>query len=358
MATPSRSRDAKLRVAIIGLGKLGVAVGQGLVARSDMHIVAAVDADPAKIGRDLGELLDVPSLGLSVQGHLAHGSDADIAIILTASRMMTVKDTVMSCVRLGMNVLTSAEELAYPWHEFPDESGDLDSAARKHGVSILSAGANPGFVMDVVPLILTTACQAIRRLTVTRCLDLRPQRGHRLERFGLGVDPAVLSQDDDALYGHVGFRQSIEAVADTLGFQLDVVHEERIKPIAVATARREGKFFAIERGGVAVVEQTARGEVDGETVIDLHEYFGFLSVDDEIPQGDTFVVEGTDQSFTVAVEPGMLSFTTTPAVLINLTRPTVDGPPGLLSSIDFPIREFGAKGSIAVTGGRIRGIQA
>lgn len=344
--TRFETTNRPIRVALMGLGKLGLSVAEGLLARDDVDIVAAVDLDPAKEGRDLGRLAGTTDAGVAITTDLPdRPGGCDAVVLMTGSRMDEVADVVAALVQRGHNVLTSAEELAYPWAEFPQQSRRLDDLARRHGVSILGAGANPGFLMDALPVVLSLATQDIRRIRISRSMDLRPHRAQRLTRFALGETPDGFARVPRSVaHGHIGFRQSIDAVADSLGLRLDRVLEQPLTPAIVTSEPRRGEFVTLEPGAVAVVRQGAAGIAAGEHVIELEEHFGFLDPADDVPEGDTYVVEGADQSFTVAVRPGVLSFVTTPAVMINLLAPLVDAPAGLRSTLDFTARELASKG--------------
>lgn len=344
--TDTISGPRQIRVALIGLGKLGMTVADGVLASPGIGVAAAVDLDEAKQGKDLGELVQGEPSGIEVRDSLGDGLEAcDVAVLMTSSRMSSVVDTVVELVEQGINVLTSAEELAYPWWEFPEQSRRIDAAARENGVSVLSAGANPGFVMDLLPVVTSMATQQVQRLRVTRTMDVSPHRQQRLTRFGLGRSEDQFSHiPRDVAHGHIGFRQSIDSIADALRLDIDRVEEQPLRPAVVAGEVREGEYVNIQPGEVAIVSQGAVGLVSGRAVVTLEEHFGFIDPSDDIPKGDSFVLDGIDQQFRVAVEPGVRSFVTTPAVLVNFIEPLASAPAGLRMTMDFAVRDLASKG--------------
>jgi 2,4-diaminopentanoate dehydrogenase len=343
-----RSRPSRtVPVALLGLGKLGTSVVEALLDRWDVRIVSAVDLDPARVGRDLGELLGRDPIGVIVDDELPAAREGGVAMIMTGSRMREVRPVIEAMLERGYDVLTSAEELAYPWHEFPEDSRELDELARRHGRRVLGAGANPGFLMDVVPVVLSLSTRELARVSVTRSLDLRPHRAHRLIRFGLGKSPeAFAALTPEEAHGHIGFRQSIDAVADALAWQLDAVDETPLQPAVILSQPRSGEHVTLEAGTVGVVRQTARGVVDGGGGVELCEYFGFIDAADDIPTGDEYAIEGVDQAYSVAVRPGVQSFTTTPAVMTNLLGALTMAEPGLRCVYDFEIWALASKGAL------------
>jgi hypothetical protein len=60
---------------------------------------------------------------------------------------------------LGM-MLTTCEELTHPWRTDGPLAARNDEAARREGVCVLTTGADPGFMMDTLPLTLT-ACAVV-----------------------------------------------------------------------------------------------------------------------------------------------------------------------------------------------------
>lgn len=333
--------------AIVGLGKLGLAVAEGLANRADIEIAAAVDLDPNKLGKDLGELLGREPLGVEVQPSVPEDEPAaDIVFLLTGSRLAELAGTIEGFARRGSNVISSAEELGYPWHEFPELSSRLDAAARSAGVSVMGAGVNPGFFMDALPILLSATTQEVVSISIRRTLDLSPHRPARLTRFGLGLTPEEFAAlDRETLHGHIGFRQSIDAVADALGWPAEdrTVTDTLPQVAVIATDTRRGDLAEIAPGQVAVVRQSARCSYGDSDLIEIDEYFGFIAEDDPIPPGDGLSVNGSDQSFELAISPCLYSFASTPAILVNLSQPLVASRPGLLTTVDLPVREFGAQ---------------
>jgi 2,4-diaminopentanoate dehydrogenase len=339
--------EPPVRAVLIGLGKLGLTVAEGLLDRRDVEIVGAFDQDPAKVGKDLGELVDRDPIGVSVSDAISgEAANADVALLMTSSRMLSVVDSVGELLRLGLNVVTSAEELAYPWREFPAQSEHLDAIAREHGCTVLGTGANPGFLMDVLPSVLTVTTQEVMALRVRRTMDLRPHRPARLTRFAIGrTEEQFYQTPASEVHGHIGFRQSIDAIADALSLPVDRVIEQPLRPSVIADNRRNGDHVSIEAGTIAVLSQSAAGYSGEHEVIRLEENFGFVDDGDPIAKGDGCVVTGIDQEFTISVEPGVLSFVTTPAVLINMTVPTVRAEAGLRTMLDFTVRDVTSKGA-------------
>ncbi len=163
----------------VGLGALGRLLAAVLAERSRLEVVAAVDADPALLGRDLGDIAGLARrLGISVtEGIRASfiGSPA-VAVHTTVSSLESAVPQIGDLLARGLNVISSCEELIYPWKAAPEISAELDARARAAGLSVLGTGVNPGYLMDFLPTALTAVCREVRKVTVLRYQDARSRR--------------------------------------------------------------------------------------------------------------------------------------------------------------------------------------
>jgi hypothetical protein len=335
------------RVALVGLGKQGTLLVERLRSRPDAEIVAVIEADRAKVGRSLDEVLGTATgIDLTVHASLDRLVGADVALLTTSSWIADAAPLIEQIAAKGVNVITTAEELGYPWRQYPELSAQLDATARKHGVSIVGAGANPGFLMDLLPIVLSHASEEISGIVVRRSADMRPHRPERLTRFGLGRTRQEFAEAGaEIIHGHVGFTQSIHCLADALGWELDEVREYDPEPAVVAAAPRAGAHFVVEEGTVAVVNHRAVGILGEQTVIDLSMYLGFPDPGDDVPHTDRWQIKSCDEVRTVDVQPPWTPFGATPSTVVNLLAAAVAGPPGLLCSADFPARALAARGN-------------
>jgi len=335
------------KVALVGLGMQGRLLVERLRSRADAEVVAVIETDTRKIGRSVDEVIGVLSgVDVCVQASLDGVDGADVALLTTSSWIKETVPLIEQIATYGVNVITTAEELGYPWRQYPEISAHLDAIGRKHGVSIVGAGANPGFLMDLVPIVLSHASEEISGIAIRRSADMRPHRPERLTRFGLGRTRQEFAATGAAIiHGHVGFTQSIHCLADALGWELDDVREHDPEPAVIATAPRAGAHVVVEAGTVAVVNHRAVGILNGETAIDLSMYLGFPDPGDDVPQIDRWQLRSRDEVRTVDVQPPWTPFGATPSTVVNLLGAAVAGPPGLLCSADFPARALAARGS-------------
>lgn len=332
---------------MVGLGATGLAMAQSLLRRTDVEIVGAADRNPAVIGMDLGALAGGSEAGVTVVDDPSSLPVADLAIVATTSDLNHVADTVVPLLERRYNVMSICEELAYPWSSHPEVSRRLDDAAKAHGVTVLGTGANPGVVMDTLPLLLTTLTQCVDRIVIRRRTNMS-QYGAILSKFGMGLTPEQFSdaQARGAVVGHYGFEQSISALASGLGWTLDTIEVGQVTPAMVSEIPRVGQHVTIDPGQIAAVTHAARGLRGSRAVIDLEVMFGFFDPSDSITAGDDYLVEGADQVIELKSQIGFESFVSTTAAAVNVATAVIEASSGLLSMGDLPVRAVASKGAL------------
>lgn len=326
-----------IRVAIYGVGQIGAGIARLLLQKPGLQVVGAVDAAPEKVGRDLGQVLGLGQrLGLTI---VADGSSlfsktkVDIVVHSTGSYLKQAQKQLEQMAQAGADVVSTCEELAYPYISHPTIAQRLHRLARKHGVSILGTGINPGFVMDTLPIVLSGVCQDIRRITVTRVLDASSRRPAFQRKIGAALTPAKFEQkmEEKAITGHVGLEQSIAMIASALGWKLDAIRIEQAQPV-IAFTPVASSAVRVEPGNVSGLKQRAEGVLRGEAVIVL-EFQAYLGAEQEY---DAIKIEGTPPVYQ-KITPCLHGDAATIAIIANSIPKVIAAPPGLLTMKDLPI---------------------
>src|SRR5919204_2071828 len=138
-----------IRVMHVGLGPIGAAVARQFAIRKGFRIVAAVDIDPNKVGRDVGDLAELGGpIRVKVTNDLRKAAKAarpDIAVLCTSSSFKRVMPQLEALLKLRLPVVSTTEELAYPAPRNRRLARQLDQMARRAKVAVLGTGVNPGF---------------------------------------------------------------------------------------------------------------------------------------------------------------------------------------------------------------------
>src|SRR4051812_34160411 len=156
-------RRAPIRVLHYGLGPIGAAVVRQIAERRGFKIVGAVDIDPAKAGRDLGEVAEIGrSLRVKVSADARKTIKAakpDVIVLCTLSSLKKVLPQMEEILKLKVPIVSTTEELAYPTGANMKYARAIHEAAKKAKVAVLGTGVNPGFTMDALPITLTGVCE-------------------------------------------------------------------------------------------------------------------------------------------------------------------------------------------------------
>ena len=234
----------QIRVLHFGIGPIGAAVAKQVAARPGFKIVGAIDVDPAKVGRDIGDVAGLNRrVGLKVQDNADKALKAakpDVVIHCTGSSIKGVLPQLEAILRSKSPVISTTEELAYPGYTHVRYARRVDALAKKAKVAVLGTGVNPGFVMDALPIALTAACRQVDRVEVRRIQDARNRRLPFQQKIGAGLTTEQFQkQVADGGIRHVGFTESIAMIADALGWSLDRITDDVQPKLAQVTISSE-----------------------------------------------------------------------------------------------------------------------
>ncbi|HQR30639.1 MAG TPA: dihydrodipicolinate reductase [Anaeromyxobacteraceae bacterium] len=261
------SEATGIPVVVAGLGEVGRAVARAALASADLRVVGAVD--PAHAGRKLDALLGTPT-GLEVEADPARAlraADGGVLLLATGSRFLEVLPSIEQAVRAGVSVVSTCEELAYPWLAHEPEADRLDALCERNDVAVVGTGVNPGLALDRLPALLSQGTGEVRRLEARRVVDLSGRRQSLWVKCGVGLSPEAFSRAVEAeAVGHVGLAESATLAALGAGLDLDELEEEA-EPV-LADRDLPGPV-PLARGAVAGIRQVARGWQDGREVVRL-----------------------------------------------------------------------------------------
>ena len=327
------SRD--LKIIHIGLGPIGMGIAKMVLAKEGLKLVGACDSAAEKANKDLGDVLGLgKKLRIKVAGDsvkFIKAAKADVAVVSTTSSAKVVKATIEALINRGINVVTTCEEFAYPVPGNAKVFRDLDAVARKKKVSVLGTGVNPGFAMDALALTLTAPCETVSRVSVTRIVDAGTRRLPLQRKVGAGLSLAQFSRAKaEGTVRHVGLPESVQMIADSLGFKLERV-EETLEP-AIAPRDLNTDYLRIAAGTAAGIKQSARGYAKSGLVVslDLHMYVGADSPRDHV------VIDGSP-SMDMTVKGGIAGDIATAAISVNAIPKVMSARPGVVTMRDISL---------------------
>ncbi|MFH1016210.1 MAG: dihydrodipicolinate reductase [Chloroflexota bacterium] len=318
-----------------GCGPIGCSVVRFAAQRPDVELVGAIDVDKNLVGKDIGEVAGLgKKLGVKITDQaeaLLAQTKPDVVFVTTSSAFKKTAAQLEACIKAGANIVSTCEELAYPFKKDPALSAKIDKLAKENKVTVLGTGVNPGFLMDSWPLFMTGVCQKVEKIKAVRIQDASPRRGPFQKKIGAGCTMAEFQKKvDEGTLRHVGLAESIAMVAAGLGWELDDITES-IEPI-VAKKAVKTEFVDVKPGQAAGVRQVGRGIMKGKEVITME----FEAAVGYSRSYDGVYITGVP-NLEVVIEGGTHGDIATAAIVVNSAKRVIEAPPGLLTMKDLPI---------------------
>ncbi len=327
-----------IKVIHIGLGPIGAGVVRQVAARKGLRIVGAVDLDPAKAGRDLGDVCGVGrKLRVKVMDDIAKAIKAtkpDVAVLCTSSSLKKVLPQFETVLKLKVPIVSTTEELACPVKSNAATAKKIDALARRARVAVLGTGVNPGFVMDALPIMLTGVCESVQAIEIDRIQDARIRRLPFQQKIGAGLTrEEFMGRVKDGSVRHVGLAESITMIADAIGWKLDKITDE-IQP-KIAETRISSEFLTVEAGQVAGIVQDGAGYRKGVRVLTLHmeAYLG-------APESYDAVRITGNPALNMKLFGGVHGDVATASIVVNSLAKVITAPPGLRTMRDMVLPSF------------------
>ena len=324
-----------IRVLHVGLGPIGAAVARQVATRRGFKPVGAIDVDPAKVGRDLGAVIGLDrKLRIPVSDNLravVKATRPDVAVLCTSSSLKKVWPQLEAVLKFKLPIVSTTEELAYPWWNQKALSKKIDAAARKAKVAVVGTGVNPGFTMDALPITLTGVCQDVKAIAVHRIQDARSRRLPFQQKIGCGLTTTEFQARVDAgSVRHVGLTESIAMIAAAMGWKLDRVTDE-IKPV-VSDTGISSPLLTVAPGLVCGLIQDGIGYVGGDPLITLH-MEAYLGAPESY---DSVEIDGTPK-LSMKIAGGVHGDVATASITVNSIPKVLEAVPGLHTMRTLPI---------------------
>jgi 2,4-diaminopentanoate dehydrogenase len=332
------SATGPIKVLHFGLGPIGIGVVKQVAQRKGFKIVGAVDIDPGKVGKDLGEIA-----GLNRQLRVKVASDAkkaikaakpDVVVLCTNSSLKKILPQLETILKLKVPVVSTTEELAYPTKSNMRYARAIHQMAKKAKVAVLGTGVNPGFVMDALPITLTGVCERVEAIRVDRVQDARVRRLPFQQKIGAGLTREQFQRKvDDGSVRHVGLAESVSMIAEAFGWKLDKITDE-IKP-RIATTTVASEYLAVDPGYVCGIEQDGIGYRNGLPIITLHmeAYLG-------APESYDAVEISGSPALKMKIAGGVHGDIATASITVNSLPKILEVEPGLHTMRDMPLPSF------------------
>ena len=252
----------RIRAVQYGCGPIGRSIVKLASHQPGIEFVGAIDTNDALVGKDLGAVAGLDNeLGVTISSSAQEvlcDTNPNLVFLCTVSCARLIRPQVERCLQAGANVISTCEELSFPYNTMPALATELDNMAKAHYCTLLATGVNPGFLMDIWPLVMTGVCQQIDMIKVIRIQDASPRRIPFQRKIGAGCTLEEFNKKvKSGTIRHVGLAESMAMIACGLGWELDHI-SECIRPI-IAEQDVHTKSGIVEAGQVAGVRQVTKG---------------------------------------------------------------------------------------------------
>ncbi|MHA2027142.1 MAG: NAD(P)H-dependent amine dehydrogenase family protein [Candidatus Thorarchaeota archaeon] len=324
------------RVIQIGFGSLGRHIASSIVKRDNLELVAVVDANPELTNKPIKEIHTEIESDISLTDDLQKvlkDNPADAAIVATSSSLETVLSTIESCVESGLDVISICEELSFPYQKNPEIAEKLNKFAEKNSKTVVGTGINPGYLMDLLPIVLTGPCQHVDTISVTRHMNSSHRRPSFQKKIGTGMTVGEFQKniEEGNITGHVGLVESIQMIDAGLNLGLDEI-EELLPEAMIAESEVTNSFATIKKGDVLGLKSVGVGKRKGEQIVTLD----FQAYAEATPQYDEIIIEGLPP-ITQRIKGGVQGDHGTIGMILNLVPIVIAEPPGLKTMKDLPV---------------------
>ncbi len=333
-----------IRVALWGLGAMGSGIAK-MIASKEGIVISGVCVRRehlagqevyAYLGMDRGDR-DPVFITNNIKD-VVRRDLCDIVVLATDSFVEAQFDKIMFCLDRGVHVISTAEEMAWPWAQSEELADKIDAYAKERGVAVLGTGINPGFVLDYLILALSGTCEHVESISAARINDLAPFGKAVMVEQGVGISVEEFNRRiaEDSLAGHVGFPESMEMIAAGMGVKLADIEQTR-DPI-ITNIDRKSAHGEAKKGHLAGIRQQSYGRLaDGKVFIHLDHPQQICPEDEGVHTGDyiTIRADGYDMNLSIVPEtPGGIG---TIAMVVNMIPHVIGAKPGLRSMLDLPV---------------------
>ncbi len=334
----------EIRVGIWGFGAMGSGIAKMIANKKGIVVTGVCDKWDEIVGKDMYELLELergdrPEVVVtSDEKAVFYPGSCDIAILATDSFTAAQYDKLLYCIECGIDIISTAEEMAWPQAQQPEMAKEIDKQAKAQGVSVLGTGINPGFVLDYLILALTGTCETVESIEAARVNDLAPFGAAVMHEQGVGISIEEFERRmaADDLAGHVGFPESVGMVAGGMG--VEVVESEITKDPIITNVDRKSKYGEAKKGNLAGVRQQVFGRTaDGKTFIHLDHPQQIRPELENIDTGDYITIHTGDYDLSMQIKPETPGGIGTIAVCVNMIPHVLTASPGLKTMLDLPV---------------------
>ncbi|MBI9105412.1 MAG: hypothetical protein JEZ04_01630 [Spirochaetales bacterium] len=325
----------RIPLILIGFGSMGREIAEAALSKPWLEIIGLVDPDPKFSKLSLRELLsrpDAPAINItpslkewlsSSRQRLALSECAAMAVAATSSRLADIEPVLETLFSHDISVVSTCEEMSYPLPSNEDIWNRIDNLAVRYGTSAAGTGINPGFLMDLLPLLLTAPCTRIEAITINRSLDIRRRRTSFQQKMGKDLTAEEFENGRRAgiIGGHIGLEVSLRILAGGMGWSLAEIIQTPMKRLGSTD-----RVIGITQGITGITTEGKRIKLN-------------FTASEDSDEEDRITIDGEPEILQV-IKPGIQGDKGTAAMVLHSIPGVLKAAPGLHTILDLPIPRF------------------
>ena len=261
------------RVVVWGTGNVGRPAIRAIAGHRDLDLVGVVVSNPAKVGRDAGELAGIAPLGVAATDDTsiatAPGVDAVVYAATADTRPEDAYADLLGCLTAGVNVVSTAfYPLLHPASAPREVLDVIEPACAEGNASVFVSGIDPGWALDILPALISGVSAGITEIRVQEVFNYalydQPDVVREVIGFGGSMDETPLMLLDFSL--DMVWAPMVRVLADLLGVTVDEIQIEVERRPLERTIEVDG-MGTFEAGGQGAFRFEVRGIVDGHPLI-------------------------------------------------------------------------------------------
>ena len=335
-------KNRLVKVAIWGFGAMGSGMARMILNKKGFDIVGVTDVYDGFVGKSIFELLNIKnslSHDVIVENNIErilNEEKPDIVLLATDSFTKKAFSKIALIAKNKCNVISTAEEMAFPYAKEPELSKEMDRIAKENGVTILGTGVNPGMMMDLLAICISGVMRDVSDMEISRVNSLSPFGPTVMEEQGVGLSLKEFNDklEKNEISGHVGFIESTYMISKALGLEVTDFHQS-MSPI-ITSVDRKSPYGCALAGDVAGVDMRSFATLSNDTKINMIHPQQIEPEIEGTSTGDFIKIKGTPEinlSNVPEVEGGIGTI----AICVNMIPHVINSKPGLKTMIDLPV---------------------
>lgn len=332
----------KVKIAIWGFGAMGSGMAKMILKKEGFDIVGVSDTYVEFNNKSIFKLLNMGNpydhdvlIEANIERILKE-EKPNLVLLATDSFTKNAFTKIKLIVEHGCNVISTAEEMAFPYAKEPELSEEMDKLAKENKVTILGTGVNPGMMMDLLAIFMTGVMEDVLDMKISRINSLSPFGPTVMEEQGVGL---TVSDFNDKLKkseisGHVGFIESTHMIAKALG--LDVLKFNQTMSPIITSVDRKSKYGFAKAGNVAGVNMQSVAKLSNGRIIEMVHPQQIEPETEGVSTGDYVRIEGKP-AINLSNVPEVEGGIGTIAICVNMIPHVINSKPGLKTMIDLPV---------------------